>query len=124
MEFKPKEDFPDFFVLKLGVADAEGRLKVLERFTEQTVADDQPGDYIESQVNDVSPLIRVEFQDITLYLVGVSISQDLSGQDWLFSKGSEKPPNCLEAGHAAFLWRSPGAFFTSLCQHVNFFKAV
>ncbi|MDD3581436.1 MAG: phage tail sheath subtilisin-like domain-containing protein [Desulfobacca sp.] len=78
LEFTAKKDFPDLFVLKVGVADAEGKLKVLETFTDLTVADDQAADYIEGQVNGVSQLIKVEVQDIAPYLLGVSISQDLS----------------------------------------------
>ncbi|MFZ5447970.1 MAG: phage tail sheath subtilisin-like domain-containing protein [Thermodesulfobacteriota bacterium] len=79
VRFNPKPDFPNYFVLEVGVPDGEGKFQSLEKFTDLTVADDQAPDYIESKVNGISKYIVVEVQDLSQYLLGVSISQNLGG---------------------------------------------
>lgn len=77
IRFEAKADAPGFYILRVGVMDGT-EFKERERFNDLTVADDGAPDYIESKVNDASTLIGVEVQDISQYLLGVSVSQDLS----------------------------------------------
>ncbi len=77
IRFEAKADAPGFYTLRVGVMDGT-EFKERERFNDLTVADDGAPDYIESKVNDASTLISVEVQDISQYLLGVSISQDLA----------------------------------------------
>lgn len=78
LRFALKEESTTHFTLRIGVLDGEGEFKELERFTDLTVADNTAADFIESKVNDASHLVAVDVQDISPYLLGVSISQDLS----------------------------------------------
>lgn len=78
LRFALKADSTTHFTLKVGVLNDEGEFKELERFTDLTVADDGAVDFIESKVNDASKLVQVEVKDISPYLLGISISQDLS----------------------------------------------
>lgn len=78
LRFALKDDSTTHFTLKVGVLNDEGEFKELERFTDLTVADDGAVDFIESKVNDASKLVQVEVKDISPYLLGISISQDLS----------------------------------------------
>ena len=78
LRFALKDDSTTHFTLRVGVLDDEGEFKELERFTDLSVADDSAVDFIESKVNDASQLVQVDVQDIATYLLGVSISQDLS----------------------------------------------
>ncbi len=84
LEFKPKPDSTEHFILEVGVLDAQSNFIALETFSDLTVADDQAPDFIEGKVDDASQLVRVKVQDITPYLLGVSISQGL-GDDVDFS---------------------------------------
>jgi len=77
IRFEAKADAPGFYTLRVGVMDGT-EFKERERFNDLTVADDGAPDFIESKVNDASTLIGVEVQDISQYLLGVSISQDLA----------------------------------------------
>lgn len=77
IRFEAKADAPGFYTLRVGVMEGT-EFKERERFNDLTVADDGAPDYIESKVNDASTLIGVEVQDISQYLLGVSISQDLA----------------------------------------------
>jgi len=77
IRFETKADAPGFYTLRVGVMEGS-EFKERERFNDLTVADDTAPDYIESKVNDASTLIGVEVQDISQYLLGVSIGQDLS----------------------------------------------
>ncbi|MBT1076109.1 phage tail sheath C-terminal domain-containing protein [Geobacter grbiciae] len=77
IRFEAKADAPGFYTLRAGVMDGT-EFKERERFNDLTVADEDAPDYIESKVNDASTLISVEMQAISQYLLGVSISQDLS----------------------------------------------
>jgi len=77
IRFEAKTDAPGFYTLRVGVMEGS-EFKERERFNDLTVADDSAPDYIQSKVNDASTLISVEVQDISQYLLGVSISQDLS----------------------------------------------
>ena len=79
LRFALKDGSADKFVLRVGTLDSEGNFKEQERHTDLTVAYAAAPDYIESKVNDASNLIRVDVQDLAQYLLGVSISQDLSG---------------------------------------------
>jgi phage tail sheath protein FI len=78
LRFALKDDSTTHFTLRVGVLDDEGEFKELERFIDLSVADGSAVDFIESKVNDASQLVQVEVQDISTYLLGVSISQDLS----------------------------------------------
>ena len=78
LRFALKADSTTHFTLNVGVLDDDGEFKELERFTDLTVADDSAVDFIESKVNDASQLVQVEVKDVSPYLLGVSISQDLS----------------------------------------------
>jgi Bacteriophage tail sheath protein len=78
LRFALKADSATHFTLNIGVLDDDGEFKELERFTDLTVADDSAVDFIESKVNDASQLVQVEVKDVSPYLLGVSISQDLS----------------------------------------------
>jgi hypothetical protein len=78
LRFALKPDSATHFNLQVGVLDDEGQFKEIERFSDLTVGDDSAVDFIESKVNDASQLVQVEVQDISAYLLGVSISQDLS----------------------------------------------
>lgn len=78
LRFALKDDSATHFTLKVGVLDDEAEFKEIERFTDLTVVDDSAADFIESKVNDASQLVQVEVKDISPYLQGVSISQDLS----------------------------------------------
>jgi len=75
--FEAKEDAPGFYILRVGVMEGT-EFRERERFSDLTVADENAADFIESKVNDASTLISVEMQDISQYLLGVSVSQDLS----------------------------------------------
>ncbi|MEA5115257.1 MAG: phage tail sheath subtilisin-like domain-containing protein [Geobacteraceae bacterium] len=77
IRFEAKEDAPGFYILRVGVMEGT-EFKERERFSDLTVVDEDAADFIESKVNDASALISVEMQDISQYLLGVSISQDLS----------------------------------------------
>jgi len=77
IRFETKANAPGFYTLRVGVMEGS-EFKERERFNDLTVADDTAPDYIESKVNDASTLIGVEVQDISQYLLGVSIGQDLS----------------------------------------------
>lgn len=77
IRFEAKADAPGFYTLRVGVMDGT-EFKERERFNDLTVADDGAPDFIESKVNDASTLINVEVQEISQYLLGVSISQDLA----------------------------------------------
>lgn len=77
IRFEAKTDAPGLYTLRVGVMDGT-EFKERERFNDLTVADDGAPDYIESKVNDASTLINVEMQEISQYLLGVSISQDLA----------------------------------------------
>jgi hypothetical protein len=78
LRFALKADSATHFTLNVGVLDDDGEFKEIERFTDLTVADDSAVDFIESKVNDASQLVQVEVKDMSPYLLGVSISQDLS----------------------------------------------
>jgi phage tail sheath protein FI len=78
IRFEAKEDAPGLYILRVGVMDGT-EFRERERFSDLTVADEDAADFIESKVNDASQLISVEMQDISQYLLGVSVSQDLSG---------------------------------------------
>jgi len=78
LRFALKEDSITHFTLKVGVLDGEGEFKEIERFADLTVADEGASDFIEGKVNDASQLVKIEVKDISPYLLGVSISQDLS----------------------------------------------
>jgi len=78
LKFKQKAVGSNFFKLEVGTGEGDD-FKVLELFTDLTVTDDTADDYIESKVNDASELVQVEMQDVSQYLLGISISQDLSG---------------------------------------------
>ena len=78
MKFAQKAAGSEYFILKVGTGTGDD-YKMLEEFNDLTVADSNAAAFIESKVNDASQLIRVEVQDIDGYLLGVSISQDLSG---------------------------------------------
>lgn len=78
IRFEAKEDAPGLYILRVGVMEGT-EFRERERFSDLTVADEDAADFIESKVNDASTLISVEMQDISQYLLGVSISQDLSG---------------------------------------------
>ncbi len=78
LKFKQKAVGSNFFKLEVGTGEGDD-FKVLELFTDLTVADDTADDYIESKVNDASDLVQVEMQDVDQYLLGKSISQNLSG---------------------------------------------
>lgn len=77
IRFEAKADAPGFYTLRVGVMDGT-EFKERERFNDLTVADDGAPDFIESKVNDASTLINVEMQEVSQYLLGVSISQDLA----------------------------------------------
>ncbi|SEM05700.1 hypothetical protein SAMN04489760_103106 [Syntrophus gentianae] len=77
IRFEAKTDAPGYYTLKVGVMDGS-EFKERERFSDLTVVDDSAPDYIESKVNDASTLINVEMQDVSQYLLGVSISRDLA----------------------------------------------
>jgi uncharacterized protein len=79
LQFSLKPDSTDRFVLQIGELDSEGQFRELEKYTDLTVTDKDAPDYIESKVNDASRLIQVKVTDISPYLLGVSISQNLSG---------------------------------------------
>lgn len=78
IRFEAKEDAPGLYILRIGVMEGS-EFRERERFSDLTVADEDAADFIESTVNDGSQLITVEMQDISQYLLGVSVSQDLSG---------------------------------------------
>ncbi len=78
IRFEAKEGAPGLYILRVGVLEGT-EFRERERFSDLTVADEDAADFIESKVNDASTLINVEMQDISQYLLGVSISQDLSG---------------------------------------------
>jgi len=77
IRFEPKADAPGYYTLRVGVMDGS-EFRERERFNDLTVVNDSAPDYIESKVNDASMLINVEMQDISQYLLGVSISRDLA----------------------------------------------
>jgi hypothetical protein len=77
IKFEAKADAPGFYTLRVGVMEGT-EFKERERFNDLAVANDGAPDYIESKVNDASTLIGVKVQDISQYLLGVSISQDLA----------------------------------------------
>jgi uncharacterized protein len=79
LRFSLKPDSVDRFVLRIGELDTEGQFRELENFTDLTVTDKDASDYVESKVNNVSKLIQAKVTDISPYLLGVSISQNLSG---------------------------------------------
>jgi phage tail sheath protein FI len=79
VRFALKDDSTTRFTLRIGVLDDEGEFSEIERFTDLTVADDSAADFIESKVNDASNLVAVEVKDVTPYLLGLSVSQDLDG---------------------------------------------
>lgn len=78
IRFEAKTDFPGYYHVRVGVMDGT-EFKEQERFTDLTLGDADAVDYIESKINDVSSLIRVQVQDISPYLLGSSISQSLAG---------------------------------------------
>ncbi|HDR46982.1 MAG TPA: phage tail sheath family protein, partial [Geoalkalibacter subterraneus] len=78
IRFEAKTDFPGYYHVRVGVMDGT-EFKEQERFTDLTLADADAVDYIESKINDFSTMIHVEVQDISPYLLGVSISQSLAG---------------------------------------------
>ena len=78
LRFALKADSTDRYVLEVGTLDAEGTFKALEIFSDLAIGNDNAPDFIEGKVNDASQLIQVDVQDIKPYLLGVSISQDLS----------------------------------------------
>jgi len=77
LRFALKADSTDRYVLEVGTLDAEGTFKALEIFSDLAIGNDNAPEFIESKVNDASQLIQVDVQDVTPYLFGLSISQDL-----------------------------------------------
>ena len=77
LKFTLKAVGSSFFKLEVGTGEGDD-FKMIEEFTDLTVADDTADDYIESKVNDASELVQVEVQDVDQYMLGISISQDLS----------------------------------------------
>jgi phage tail sheath protein FI len=78
LRLKFTEKSAGVYTLQVGTGEGDD-YKVLEAFTDLTVADSDAANFIESKVNDASSLVEVEVQDIDQYRLGMSISQDLSG---------------------------------------------
>lgn len=76
VRFEAKTGAPGFYTLRVGVMGGT-EFKEQERFTDLTVANSAAADFIASKVNGYSKLITVAVQDISQYLLGVSISGDL-----------------------------------------------
>ncbi len=75
--FAAKTGVSDLYELEIGTGSGED-FKGLEKYVDLSL-DENDADFIENKVNDSSQLLEVEVQDVSLYQLGVSISQDLSG---------------------------------------------
>ncbi len=112
LRFNLKPDTSDLFVLEVGVLDADGNFKALETFSNLTVADEEASDFIEGKVNDASQLIRADVQDITGYLLGVSVSQALA-DNMDFSGLNSKSMTVTVDGNARAVAFAADAFDTN-----------